>query len=100
MCANSRQQRTDEITNPTTRIDTEYADRSGKIYDARGQVAYTVTVLRNAPDEKAAEAFVNYLLSKPGVTLMRKEGLTVVKPRLIGPLASVPRSLRHLIPTP
>ncbi|HVB06067.1 MAG TPA: extracellular solute-binding protein [Acidimicrobiales bacterium] len=69
----------------------------GKLFLA---ATYTVSVLRNAPDEKGAEAFVKYLLSKPGVALMRKEGLTVVKPRLIGPLASVPRSLRHLIPTP
>ncbi|MBV9480738.1 MAG: PAS domain-containing protein [Acidobacteria bacterium] len=32
---------------PGTRSEIEYAARSGKIYDGRGQVAYTVTVLRD-----------------------------------------------------
>jgi len=35
------------LYNPTSRLEVEYAARSGKIYDARGQVAYTVTVLRD-----------------------------------------------------
>jgi signal transduction histidine kinase len=39
--------RTLHLHNPTSRMDVEYAARSGKIYDARGQVAYTVTVLRD-----------------------------------------------------
>jgi signal transduction histidine kinase len=35
------------LYNPATGAETEYAARSGKIYGARGQVAYTVTVLRD-----------------------------------------------------
>ena len=35
------------LYNPTSRAEVEYAARSGKIYDARGQVSYTVTVLRD-----------------------------------------------------
>ncbi len=35
------------LYNPTSQTETEYAARSGKIYDARGQVSYTVTVLRD-----------------------------------------------------
>jgi molybdate/tungstate transport system substrate-binding protein len=66
----------------------------GKLFLA---ATYTVTVLRGAPHEKAAEAFVNYLLSKPGIALLRKEGLTVVKPRLIGDASLLPRSLRPLV---
>lgn len=42
-----KENRTLYLHNPSSRIDTEYAARSGKIYDARGQVAYTVTVLRD-----------------------------------------------------
>ncbi|HWG58778.1 MAG TPA: ATP-binding protein [Candidatus Acidoferrales bacterium] len=42
-----KENRTLHLYNPTTQSDTEYAARSGKIYDARGQVAYTVTVLRD-----------------------------------------------------
>src|SRR5438445_10515410 len=33
------------IFNPTSQAEVKYAARSGKIYDARGQVSYTVTVL-------------------------------------------------------
>jgi signal transduction histidine kinase len=35
------------LYHPSSRTEIEYAARSGKIYDARGQVAYTVTVLRD-----------------------------------------------------
>src|SRR6266704_3681457 len=35
------------IFNPTSQAEVEYAARSGKIYDVRGQVSYTVTVLRD-----------------------------------------------------
>lgn len=35
------------IWNPGTRTEVEYDARSGKIYDERGKVAYTVTVLRD-----------------------------------------------------
>ena len=36
-----------QLTNPATLQDVEYDLRSGKIYDERGLVAYTVTVLRD-----------------------------------------------------
>ncbi len=35
------------LFNPATKNEVEYDARSGKIYDDRGQVAYTVTVLRD-----------------------------------------------------
>jgi len=35
------------LHNPDSGAEVEYAARSGKIYDARGRVAYTVTVLRD-----------------------------------------------------
>src|SRR5437588_116080 len=40
---------------PSSRIEIEYAARSGKIYDASGQVAYTVTVLRDFSTWKKLE---------------------------------------------
>jgi signal transduction histidine kinase len=43
------------LYHPGTRTDIEYAARSGKIYDARGQVAYTVTVLRDFSTWKKLE---------------------------------------------
>jgi len=36
-----------KLFNPETGAETDYDTRSGKIYDERGQVAYTVTVLRD-----------------------------------------------------
>ena len=43
------------LFHPGTRGEIEYAVRSGKIYDARGQVAYTVTVLRDFSTWKKLE---------------------------------------------
>ena len=43
------------LFHPGTRSEIEYAARSGKIYDARGQVAYTVTVLRDFSTWKKLE---------------------------------------------
>src|SRR6267154_4798987 len=42
-----RQNKALHLYSPASKADIEYAARSGKIYDARGQVAYTVTVLRD-----------------------------------------------------
>src|SRR5256714_1183955 len=43
------------LFNPAMGAEIEYAARSGKIYDARGQVAYTVTVLRDFSTWKKLE---------------------------------------------
>jgi len=43
------------LFNPASGTEIEYAARSGKIYDARGQVAYTVTVLRDFSTWKKLE---------------------------------------------
>lgn len=43
------------LHHPGTKSEIEYAARSGKIYDARGQVAYTVTVLRDFSTWKKLE---------------------------------------------
>ena len=43
------------LFNPAVGSEVEYAARSGKIYDARGQVAYTVTVLRDFSTWKKLE---------------------------------------------
>jgi signal transduction histidine kinase len=43
------------LFNPVLGAEIEYAARSGKIYDSRGQVAYTVTVLRDFSTWKKLE---------------------------------------------
>jgi signal transduction histidine kinase len=50
-----RQNKALHLYNPATKTEIEYAARSGKIYDARGQVAYTVTVLRDFSTWKRLE---------------------------------------------
>jgi signal transduction histidine kinase len=50
-----RQNKALHLFNPASGTDIEYAARSGKIYDARGQVAYTVTVLRDFSTWKKLE---------------------------------------------
>src|SRR5215472_10539768 len=50
-----RQNKALHLYNPASRSEIEYAARSGKIYDARGQVAYTVTVLRDFSTWKRLE---------------------------------------------
>jgi signal transduction histidine kinase len=50
-----RQNKAIHLYHPASKTETEYAARSGKIYDARGQVAYTVTVLRDFSTWKRLE---------------------------------------------
>ncbi|MEY2412780.1 MAG: hypothetical protein QOD84_1386 [Acidobacteriaceae bacterium] len=50
-----KENRSMHLYQPTSNADIEYAARSGKIYDARGQVAYTVTVLRDFSTWKKLE---------------------------------------------
>ena len=50
-----RQNKALHLYHPTSHGEIEYAARSGKIYDARGQVAYTVTVLRDFSTWKKLE---------------------------------------------
>lgn len=50
-----RQNKALHLYNPSSHSEIEYAARSGKIYDARGQVAYTVTVLRDFSTWKKLE---------------------------------------------
>ena len=50
-----RQNKAFYLYSPAAGTEIEYAARSGKIYDARGQVAYTVTVLRDFSTWKKLE---------------------------------------------
>jgi len=50
-----KENRNVHLFNPRSGGEVEYAARSGKIYDARGQVAYTVTVLRDFSTWKRLE---------------------------------------------
>jgi len=59
---------------------------------------YTVSVLRNAPDQAGAVAFANYLLGAPGRAILRQHGLDVLTPpTLTGDRAAVPAPLKPVL---
>ena len=60
---------------------------------------YTIADLANAPDPAAAAAFTAFLLGPTGHKLLTRSGVTVVKPRVFGPLSGLPRSVRVVIHT-
>ncbi|MGI8413847.1 MAG: extracellular solute-binding protein [Solirubrobacteraceae bacterium] len=59
--------------------------------------SYTVSVLRGAPDEPGAAAFVKYLLGPSGKAMLAKSGLTVLPSMLTGSPAAVPVQLRSRV---
>lgn len=60
--------------------------------------SYTVTVLNQAPDPKAAAAFVAYLYSPAGRSILRNAGLTLAAtPVISGPATAVPASLHRAL---
>lgn len=59
---------------------------------------YTVTVLRGAPDQAGAVAFVRYLLGPKGSAILRSDGLEpMTTPSLSGSASSVPSGLHKLL---
>ncbi len=56
---------------------------------------YTITVLRRAPNQKGAEAFVKFLLSSQGQSALHSAGLTLVTPKAVG--SGVPTSLSSAV---
>lgn len=61
---------------------------------------YTVTVLSGAPNEAGAEAFVAYLFSADGQALLKRHGLTLLKPSIVGDAGGVPASLEGVFSQP
>jgi molybdate/tungstate transport system substrate-binding protein len=57
---------------------------------------YTITVLKGAPHEAAAEAFVSYLLSSAGQAALKKYGFDIVSPVTVSG-SGVPASLKSVV---
>ena len=72
-------------------------DKPGKKIVQRGEPAvYGITILRDAPNKKAAMAFINFLLSKQqGMKIMEKCGQPSVIPSYTSSFDSIPVSLQH-----
>lgn len=58
---------------------------------------YTVTILKAAPDEKGARAFVKFFLGTQGKAILAGNGLDLQSPVLSGPASSVPASVSRLL---
>jgi molybdate/tungstate transport system substrate-binding protein len=65
------------------------------ISPADENATYTITVLHHAPNAKGAEAFVKFLLSSQGQSLLRAGGLSLQMPKAVG--SGVPASLRSAV---
>jgi molybdate/tungstate transport system substrate-binding protein len=61
------------------------------------QALYTIAIVRGAPDPRAAEAFVSFLLGPRGRRLMRESGLTLQRPVIGGQAGGVPAKIRALL---
>lgn len=61
------------------------------------EAVYTITIVRNAPDPRAAEAFVSFLLGPRGRRLMREHGLAVRAFTVAGETRSMPAAIRTLL---
>ena len=72
-------------------------DKPGKKINLRGEpTVYGITVLRDAPNKKAAMAFMKFLLSKEqGMKIMEKCGQPSVIPAYSSSFDSLPESLKQ-----
>ena len=61
------------------------------------KAVYTVAILDDAPDRKAADEFVGFLLGANGRKILSEHGLSLRAPKLVGNAAAVPRSVRSLL---
>ena len=58
---------------------------------------FTVTILNGAPHRAAAEAFVKFLYSKRGQSLMKGVGLKTEAPSVVGNASDVPKGLSSVL---
>lgn len=59
------------------------------------KATYTITILNNAPDQAAAEAFVSYLLGPAGQATLNQDGFKLTTPATLSG-TGVPSSLQSL----
>lgn len=61
------------------------------------KAVYTIAIVDDAPDRKAADEFVGFLLGAAGRKVLSEHGLSMQSPKLVGNPAAVPRSVRSLL---
>jgi molybdate/tungstate transport system substrate-binding protein len=71
-------------------------DKPGeKIVQTGEPAVYGLTILRDAPNKKAAMAFINFILSKDGMAIMEKCGQPSVIPAYSSSFDSIPEALQQ-----
>ena len=71
-------------------------DKPGKKVIERGEPAvYGLTILRNAPNKTAALAFIQFILSNEGMTIMKNCGQPSVLPAFTSTYDSIPEQLKQ-----
>jgi molybdate/tungstate transport system substrate-binding protein len=60
------------------------------------KASYTITILKGAPHQAGAEAFVNYLLGPAGQAFLKQDGFTLVTPPEVSG-SGVPASLQGVL---
>ena len=68
-----------------------------KLGHLRLAATYTVTTLANAPDSAGANAFLAFLLGPTGHKLLVRNGVTAIRPQVIGSLSDFPRSVASVV---
>lgn len=79
-------------------VSVELTDKDGKKTTETGEpVLYGITIIKNAPNPKAAEGFVRLLLSEDGQKILRKNFLEPIVPAQADNKEALPETLGKLI---
>lgn len=62
-------------------------------------IIFGLTILKGAPHESLAEAFIQFMFSSPGQRIMKRNYLVLIAPLLAGDVGKLPSGLRnHFVP--
>jgi molybdate/tungstate transport system substrate-binding protein len=61
------------------------------------KASYTLTIVRDAPDQTGAERFVAFLLGPKGRELLRQHGIDVVVPTVVGDRQTLPATVQSAV---
>jgi molybdate/tungstate transport system substrate-binding protein len=61
------------------------------------EAVYTVTILRDAPNDAGAERFVTFLLGNNGQKMLKEYGLTLQKLNVAGDASAVPQQIKAIV---
>ncbi len=70
--------------------------KPGEIVTIKGEpMVYGITILKDAPNYKSAEAFITFLLSEKGIAIMEKNGQPSLIPSITDTYDKIPENLKR-----